>query len=167
MKSITKPQDFPSAANFSYLNAANVSLMFSGAEKKIHDWFNDVSKNGSNNFTEEVEENVFKDLHLSAAKLINAEPTEISAGSSATELLSSLAWSVSPKNEQNIVSTSSAFPSTVYPWVRIANNTGAEIRLAKEVNNYTSIESINDLIDKNTKIVCNPILSIEMDKLTI
>ena len=97
MKSITKPQDFPSAANFSYLNAANVSLMFSGAEKKIHDWFNDVSKNGSNNFTEEVEENVFKDLHLSAAKLINAEPTEISAGSSATELLSSLAWSVSPK----------------------------------------------------------------------
>lgn len=45
MKSITKPQDFPSAANFSYLNAANVSLMFSGAEKKIHDWFNDVSKN--------------------------------------------------------------------------------------------------------------------------
>ena len=50
MKSITKPQDFPSAANFSYLNAANVSLMFSGAEKKIHDWFNDVSKNGSNNF---------------------------------------------------------------------------------------------------------------------
>ena len=154
MKSITKPQDFPSAANFSYLNAANVSLMFSGAEKKIHDWFNDVSKNGSNNFTEEVEENVFKDLHLSAAKLINAEPTEISAGSSATELLSSLAWSVSPKNEQNIVSTSSAFPSTVYPWVRIANNTGAEIRLAKEVNNYTSIDSINDLIDKNTKIVC-------------
>ena len=58
------------------------------------------------------------------------------------------------KNEQNIVSTSSAFPSTVYPWVRIANNTGAEIRLAKEVNNYTSIDSINDLIDKNTKIVC-------------
>ena len=154
MKSITKPEDFPSAVNFSYLNAANVSLMFSGAEKKIHDWFNDVSKNGSNNFTEEVEENVFKDLHLSAAKLINAEPTEISAGSSATELLSSLAWSISPKNEQNIVSTSSAFPSTVYPWVRIANNTGAEIRLAKEVNNYTSIDSINDLIDKNTKIVC-------------
>ena len=33
MKSITKPEDFPSAVNFSYLNAANVSLMFSGAEK--------------------------------------------------------------------------------------------------------------------------------------
>ena len=97
MKPLTKPQDFPSATNFSYLNAANVSLMFNGAEEKIHDWFGDLSKNGSNNFTEEVEENVFKALHQAAAKLINAEPNEISAGSSATELLSSLAWAISPR----------------------------------------------------------------------
>tara|TARA_B100001250_G_scaffold163928_2_gene141025 strand:- start:13759 stop:14898 length:1140 start_codon:yes stop_codon:yes gene_type:complete len=154
MKPLTKPQDFPSATNFSYLNAANVSLMFNGAEEKIHDWFGDLSKNGSNNFTEEVEENVFKALHQAAANLINAEPNEISAGSSATELLSSLAWAISPRKGKNIVSTSSAFPSTVYPWMRVTNSTGAEIRLADAVSGFTSIDDIKKLVNRETEVVC-------------
>lgn len=154
MKPLTKPQDFPSATNFSYLNAANVSLMFNGAEEKIHDWFSDLSRNGSNNFTEEVEEDVFKALHRAAAELINAESSEISAGSSATELLSSLAWAISPKKGKNIVSTSSAFPSTVYPWMRVIKSTRAEMRLADAVNGFTSIDDIKKLINKETEVVC-------------
>jgi len=154
MKPLTKPQDFPSATNFSYLNAANVSLMFNGAEEKIHDWFSDLSRNGSNNFTEEVEEDVFKALHRAAAELINAQSSEISAGSSATELLSSLAWAISPKKGKNIVSTSSAFPSTVYPWMRVIKSTRAELRLADTVNGFTSIDDIKKLINKETEVVC-------------
>ena len=49
MNSITAEKDFPSAKNFVYLNAANVALMYSGAEKCIQDWFKDVALNGSNN----------------------------------------------------------------------------------------------------------------------
>ena len=154
MNSITAEKDFPSAKNFVYLNAANVALMYSGAEKCIQDWFKDVALNGSNNFNEDAEQNVFEVLHLAAARLINTSSENISAGSSATELLSSLAWAVSPTKDQNVVSTRIVFPSTVYPWQRVANSTGCEIRLANEKKNFVNVDDIIDLIDQDTKVVC-------------
>ena len=154
MKPIVSEQDFPTADKFVYLNAANVALMYSGAEQVIKEWVADVAQNGSNNFDEDAEENVFNDLHRAAAHLINATVDDIAAGSSATELLCSLAWAVSPGKDQNVVSTEIVFPSTVYPWHRVANSTGCEIRLAKEKNNFMHPDDIIDLIDQHTAVVC-------------
>jgi len=154
VKPLVSPSDFPSTSTFCYLNAANVSLTYNKAKIVNEKWFEDVSLNGSNNFTEKVEESVFSQLHKTAASFVNAEPYEIAGGSSATELLSSLAWSIYPKKGKNIVSTSSAFPSTVYPWSRVAANTGAEIRLAESKNGYSATDAIISLIDKNTSVVC-------------
>jgi len=154
MKPIVSEKDFPTANKFVYLNAANVALMYSGAEQIITEWTADVSQNGSNNFDDHAEENVFKDLHRAAAHLINATTDDIAAGSSATELLCSLAWAVSPEQDQNVVSTEIVFPSTVYPWQRVANSTGCEIRLAKEKNNFMHSDDIIALIDQKTAVVC-------------
>ncbi|HIN26441.1 MAG TPA: aminotransferase class V-fold PLP-dependent enzyme [Candidatus Marinimicrobia bacterium] len=154
MKPIVSEQDFPTADQFVYLNAANVALMYSGAEQVIKEWVADVAQNGSNNFDEDAEDNVFKDLHRRTAHLINATADDIAAGSSATELLCSLAWAVSPGKDQNVVSTEIVFPSTVYPWHRVANSTGCEIRLAKEKNNFMHPDDIIDLIDQHTAVVC-------------
>ena len=154
MKPIVSEKDFPTADKFIYLNAANVALMYSGAEQAIKDWVADVAQNGSNNFDDHAEENVFKDLHRAAARLINAAAEDIAAGSSATELLCSLAWAVSPEKEQNVVSTEIVFPSTVYPWQRVANSTGCEIRLAKEKSNFIHTDDIIALIDQHTAVVC-------------
>ena len=154
MKPIVSEKDFPTANKFVYLNAANVALMYSGAEQIITEWTADVAQNGSNNFDDHAEENVFKDLHRAAAHLINATTDDIAAGSSATELLCSLAWAVSPEKDQNVVSTEIVFPSTVYPWQRVANSTGCEIRLAKEKNNFMYSDDIIALIDQKTAVVC-------------
>ena len=154
MKPLVSPSDFPSASTFCYLNAANVSLTYSKAKMANEKWFEDVSLNGSNNFTEKKEESAFDQLHKSAADILRAEPYEIAGGSSATELLSSLAWSISPKKGENIVSTSSAFPSTVYPWSRVAATTGAEIRLAESKKGFSTTDAIRSLIDENTSVVC-------------
>ena len=56
MNSITSKKDFPSAGSFVYLNAANVGLMYSEAEKVIKEWYKDLAYNGSNNFDENAEE---------------------------------------------------------------------------------------------------------------
>jgi len=153
MNSIASNKDFPSAGSFVYLNAANVGLMYSEAEKVIKEWYKDLAYNGSNNFDENAEESVFKKLHNAAAALINSEPDDIAAGSSTTELLCSLAWAVSPRKEQNVISTENVFPSTIYPWQRVARATGCEIRLAKEKNNFINIDDIIALIDQNTAAV--------------
>ena len=154
MKPLVSPSDFPSASTFCYLNAANVSLTYNKAKTANEKWFEDVSLNGSNNFTEKKEESAFDQLHKTAADFVRAEPYEIAGGSSATELLSSLAWSISPKKGENIVSTSSAFPSTVYPWSRVAATTGAEIRLAESKKGFSTTDAIRSLIDENTSVVC-------------
>ena len=154
MKPLVSPSDFPSASTFCYLNAANVSLTYNKAKTANEKWFEDVSLNGSNNFTEKKEESAFDQLHKTAADFVRAEPYEIAGGSSATELLSSLAWSISPKKGENIVSTSSAFPSTVYPWSRVAATTGAEMRLAESKKGFSTTDAIRSLIDKNTSVVC-------------
>lgn len=146
-------KDFPTAGKFVYLNAANVALMYGGAQQVMREWQEDVAWNGSNNFNENAEESVFQELHLAASRLINAGQEDIAAGSSATELLCSLAWAVSPLKNQNVVSTEIVFPSTIYPWQRVANATGFEIRLAKEKNNFINVDDIIALIDKETSAV--------------
>ena len=154
MKPIVSEKDFPTANKFVYLNAANVALMYNGAEKIITEWVADVAQNGSNNFDDHAEEYVFKELHRAAAQLINASADDIAGGSSATELLCSLAWAVSPGKDKNVVSTEIVFPSTVYPWQRVARSTGCDIRLAKEKNNFIHIDEIITLIDQHTAVVC-------------
>ena len=154
MKSIVSEKDFPTANKFVSLNAANVALMYHGAHQAIIEWQDDVALNGSNNFDENSEETVFGELHQVASRLINADPEDIAAGSSATELLCSLAWAISPSKDQNVVSTEIVFPSTVYPWQRVASSTGCEIRLAKEKNNFIHINEIITLIDQHTAVVC-------------
>ena len=154
MKSIVSEKDFPTANKFVSLNAANVALMYHGAHQAVIEWQDDVALNGSNNFDENSEETVFRNLHQVASQLINATPEDIAAGSSATELLCSLAWAISPSKDQNVVSTEIVFPSTVYPWQRVANSTGCEIRLAKEKDNFIHIDEIITLIDQHTAVVC-------------
>ena len=154
MKPIVSEKDFPTANKFVSLNAANVALMYHGAHQAIIEWQDDVALNGSNNFDDNSEETVFREMHEVASRLINAVPEDIAAGSSATELLCSLAWAISPSKDQNVVSTEIVFPSTVYPWQRVSSSTGCEIRLAKEKNNFIHINEIITLIDQHTAVVC-------------
>ena len=90
MELVSSSVDFPKKNDFVYLNTANVSLMYEGCRIAISDWYNDVAWNGSINFNELAEKEVFYEIHHLSAKLFNVDPNDIAIGSSATELLSSL-----------------------------------------------------------------------------
>ena len=145
--------EFPLARTCTYINAANVAPMYRPAAAAITDWYRDVAENGSNHFDEEAEATVFDDLHLQAARLFNASPADIAAGSSTTELLSSLAWAVMPGADTNVVSTDVSFPASVYPWRRVANHTGCEIRLAHSKGDTVDPNRVKDLVDDNTAVL--------------
>jgi len=154
MDSLVDPKDFPASEKCTYLNAANVALMYQGADKAITEWQKDLAENGSINFDEAAEAAVFGDLHRAAARLFNARPEDIAAGSSATELISSLAWAVAPESGTNVVSTDIVFPSTLYPWLRVARHTNCEVRLAEGKNSYADPDDVIQLIDDRTAVVC-------------
>src|SRR6201988_2637726 len=120
--------------------------MYSGAERAVVDWTHDLAENGTIHFDETAQEQAFAPLHASAARLFNCRPEEIAVGSSATELLASLAWAVAPAAGTTVVRPSLEFPATIYPWARVARHTGAEVRLADG--------DLIGLIDPRTAVVC-------------
>lgn len=154
MEPIVDASDFPASRKSAYLNTASVCLMYKGAEAVTTDWFRDLTENGTLTFDEAAEESVFEGLHVAAARLLNARPEEIAVGSSATELLASLAWAVAPGPEANVVGTDVTFPSTIYPWARVARSTGFQVRLAEARDGYVSPDELVQLIDRNTAAVC-------------
>ncbi len=154
MKRIVDPEDFPASRKSAYLNTASVTLMYRGAEAAAAKWMADLATDGTITFDEAAEESVFGGLHRATAQLLNAREEDIAVGSSATELMASLAWAVTPDRTSNIVSTGIAFPSTIYPWIRVARHTGAEVRFAEGQGEYVDPDEVIELIDNQTAVVC-------------
>ncbi len=154
MKRLVEADDFPAAADYTYLNAASVALMPKPVGQAVLEWQEELAFRGTVRFDEEAESQVFEDLRQAAARLLGARPEEVAASSSATEALCSLAWALGPKEGQNVVSADIEFPSVVYPWVRVSHATGCQVRLAKGENGAVDQEEIIRLIDDRTAVVC-------------
>lgn len=146
--------DFVGASDRAYLDTANISLTYSGAVDAVADWYRATGRGGSLYFDAEAERTAFVPLRRAAARLLGVSPEDIAAGSSSTELLSSLAWALAPAGDRNVISTQVSFPSTVYPWRRVADQTGCEIRLAPDHDGLIDEEEIIRLIDERTAVVC-------------
>ena len=144
---------FPAISKSTYLNAASIALMYKGAAEAAVAWQTDLAQNGTLSFDEAAEQNVFANLHDVFARLIGARSSDIAVGTSFTELLSSLAWAMLPDREKNIVGVDVVFPSTVYPWLRVAHTTGCEVRLLGTTDNYADQNELIGLIDDRTAVV--------------
>ena len=154
MTGLANPNDYPAAAKFTYLDAASIAIMYEGAANAVIDWQRDLADNGTMNFDEEAERTIFDALHACAARLFNARPDDIAVASSATELMSSVAWAVAPGPDTNIIGTDASHPSTIYPWTRVARHTGSEVRWARGKDNYIPPDDLIGLIDDRTAVVC-------------
>ncbi len=137
--------------NLSYANIATTSP---AAHRVATEWSEALARGGAAEFDGEAERHAMLPLRTAAARLLRCDVEDVCVGSSATELLCSLAWAVAPRKGTNIVSTRASFPSTVYPWKRVADEHGAEIRLAPDDENlYTRPDGILSLIDEKTSVV--------------
>ncbi len=151
---LSKPEDFPPSIKLTYLDTASISLMYRPASDAIVRWYEDLAQSGTLNFDEEAEEHVFDGLRDVTAELLGASASDIAIGSSATELISSLAWSMVPDKHSNIVSTMASHPSTNYPWQRVARHAGCEFRFAKpDKDGIINMKELLSLIDSQTHIV--------------
>ena len=136
--------------NLSYANVATTSPK---AHLIASEWAESLARGGAAEFDADAEKVGMMPLRKATATLLGCSISDVCVGSSATELLSSLAWAIAPK-KGNIVSTRASFPSTVYPWQRVADEFGSEIRLAPyDGNYYTNPDDILSLIGEDTKVV--------------
>ena len=146
-------EHFPATSKFTYLNAASIALMFQGACETVVAWQKNLAETGTLGFDEAAEQNIFTVVHEAFARLIGAAAGDIAVGSSFTELVASLAWAMMPGRGENIVGVDVVFPSTVYPWLRVAHTTGCEIRLLRTTDYYADPKELAGLIDDSTAVV--------------
>src|ERR671910_3684322 len=139
---------FPPAANYAYMDAASVALMHKDASDAIERWQRSLATEGTLAFDEEAETQVLGKLGGAAARLFNAEEKDIAIASSETVLMASLAWAVSPGRGRTIVATDICHPSTIYPWVRVAEHTGAEMRWVRAPERYVDPDELTAAIDE-------------------
>src|SRR5215207_870126 len=156
MSALVPRADFPALAELTYLNTASIGLVPLEVQQRAEEFDRALALRGSAAFDEAAEVAVFEGTRASAARLIGAQPDEVAITASATLALGQIAWFLRPGRGENIVSVDFEFPSSTYPWLRVAEDTGAEVRLVQRRAEPSglSFDDVAALVDGRTRVLC-------------
>jgi selenocysteine lyase/cysteine desulfurase len=138
-----------------YLNTASIGLMPLSAQFAGERFGRQLGLYGTTWFDEPTEVGALDAARRAAAALLNAPAEQVAITASMTEAMSQIAWSLRPPKGTNVVSVDFEFPSVPYPWMRVARETGAEVRLvpASEHPGQLSLEAVAELVDDATEVI--------------
>lgn len=155
-ESLAPREDFPLLDELVYLDSASFGLTAKPVAARMAAFAEERAGRGTIGFDDEAEKAVFDGARNASARLVNADVNDVAIMSSATEVLCQLAWWRQPPAGTNVVSADHEFPSVTYPWLRVTQQTGAELRLAKLAGKpwEFSIEHLAELVDEKTDVIC-------------
>ncbi len=121
-----------------------------------HEFEAELAQAGTTGMDEDTEVGILEDARQAAADLLGADPSTIAIGTSFTEALCQVAWWLRPGKGQNVVSSDADFPSVTYPWHRIAEDTGCEVRLVSVLDDPEGfdVSKIAEHVDSATAAIC-------------
>jgi selenocysteine lyase/cysteine desulfurase len=142
---------FPITQHSIYLNHAAISPLPTTTMHAVETQLRDVHENGSANFrTWLATKEQAREL---LANLLGARPEQVAFMRNTSDALSTVANGLTWRAGDNIVSFSREFPSNIYPWLRIRDVFGVEVRLCEERDGRVDIEELESMIDANTRVV--------------
>lgn len=142
---------FPAAQNYTYLNSAAVSPVPTVAVEAVNKQLRDVSENGALNYLDWVEtKNRARGI---AAELLRVRPEQIAFLRNTSDGFAAIANGIKWQTGDNIVSFEREFPANFYPWRRIRDDFGVDLRLCPERGGRIDMDEFVSLIDSNTKVV--------------
>lgn len=142
---------FPHTAHTVYLNHAAVSPPPVQAIAAVEAQMRDVAANGSLHYRRWVA--VRENARRLAAAMIGARPEQIAFMRNTSDGLSTVANGLRWKAGDNIVSFKREFPSNVYPWLRLREAFGVEVRLCEERDGRVDLSELISLINERTRLV--------------
>jgi selenocysteine lyase/cysteine desulfurase len=147
--------EFPALEEMCYLNTASIGLMPLSALFACEQFGRQLGLYGTTRFDEPTEVGALDAARRAAAAMLHAPAEQIAITTSMTEAMSQIAWSLRPPEGTNVVSVDFEFPSVPYPWMRVARETGAEVRLvpASEHPRELSLEAVAELVDDATEVI--------------
>lgn len=142
---------FPITERAIYFNHAAVSPPPITTIRAVQEQLRDVQENGSTNFRSwlAVKERARELL----AGLLGARPEQVALMRNTSDALSTVANGIDWRAGDNIVTFRHEFPSNIYPWLRIRDAFGVEVRMCEEREGRSDPAEFETLIDRNTRIV--------------
>ena len=142
---------FPISKDTIYLNHAAVSPPPSTTVEAVSAQLQNVAAYGSLHYRSWV---AVKDrARMLAAGMIGARPEQVAFMRNTSDGISTVANGMRWKSGENVVTFRREFPSNVYPWLRLRDAYGVEVRMCDEHQGRIDIEELIGLIDEKTRVV--------------
>jgi selenocysteine lyase/cysteine desulfurase len=142
---------FPIAQRLVYLNHAAVSPLPTTTLQAIELQLRDVQENGSLHFQSWL--NVKNNARRLLAAMLGCRPSQVAFMRNTSDSLSTIANGLKWHTGDNIVTFRREFPSNIYPWIRIRDTAGVELRMCGERDGRVDVEELESMIDQRTRIV--------------
>src|SRR5919107_1542504 len=142
---------FPITQRAIYFNHAAISPPPITTIRAVEAQLRDVHENGSINFRSWLA--VKEDARKLLADLLGARAEQVAFVRNTSDALSTVANGLNWRPGDNIVTFSREFPSNIYPWLRVRDAFGVEVRLCEERDGRIDFTELASLIDHNTRIV--------------
>lgn len=142
---------FSALKQLTYLNSAAVSPIPTTAIEAVNSQLVDVASHGSAHYTDWIDtKNRARAL---IAEMLHVQPHQIAFMRNTSDGFASIANGLPWQKGDNIVSYEREFPSNYYPWRRIRDEFGVELRLCPERDGRIDADEFLSLIDSDTKVV--------------
>lgn len=144
-------KQFSAAVNYTYLNSAAVSPIPLAAIEAVTSQLNDVAGHGSEHYVEWIAtKGRARDL---LAGVLSVKSENIAFTRNTSDGIATVANGLDWAEGDNIVSFAGEFPANFYPWRRVRDQYGVELRLCPEREGRIDQDELISLIDGNTRVV--------------
>ena len=142
---------FPVTNKYIYMNHSAVCPLSTRVRDAMNALVEDVTANGSVNYSDWLE--TYQRTRSSAARLVNARAHEIAFMRNTSEAISAIANGIDWREGDNVVTCNVEFPANVYPWMRLAQDRGIDLRLVEERDGRIDPDELISRIDNRTRVV--------------
>src|SRR5262245_49353971 len=142
---------FPITKRAIYVNHAAVSPLPTPTVEAIEAQLRDVRDNGSINFRSWIA--VKERARAFLAELLGARPGQVAFMRNTSDSLSTVANGISWQPGENVVTFRGEFPANIYPWLRLREAFGVEVRMCEERDGRVDMEELETLVDTNTRVI--------------
>jgi len=155
MASLAPRAHFPHLGEVVYLNAGSIGLVPTPVQEAAAAFERDIWVRGTTGFDEAAETGCLEDARDAAAALLGASRDDVAIVKSATEAFGMFAWWVRPREGTTVVTVDIEHPSTAYPWLRVARETGAEARVVRVWDEPASLslDLVAGHVDERTSVL--------------
>ena len=143
-------EQFPITRNLVYFNHAALGPLPVRAYQAMEGHARDQREYGAQHWKEWYAEH--DRFRASAARLLNAQPSEVAVIKNTSEGLSFIAEGLDWQRGDNVVTTDLEFPSNFVPWKRQERH-GVEVRVVRSRGGAFDADDVERLIDARTRVV--------------